>query len=178
MKKYNNTFNSILKQYSSNIFEEMFDYVPEDIKKAVIDKGAYLNVEYSFIINEKEYQVDFMIQKQAKSVKFSFALISETDENPLGITGTGDSHLVFGAVANIFKRFVDEYSNRFNKITFIGSKKDKNRTRLYDRFCKTSWMKSNFDIDIEDDNDVKYYTLIKKNYDDTDNIQNQRNMDV
>ena len=159
MKTYNETYNSVFEKFIS--IEESFDYVPENIEKNVFNKADHLNIEDTFDINEKTYQVDIRIYND-KTAKFLFALISGDDFNPLGITQTGDSHLVFGAVANIFKRFVSEYSDKFKKIIFIGSKKDKNRTRLYDRFVKNSWILSNFDVDIEDDFDVKYYILSKK----------------
>ena len=158
-----------MKNTFKNFFNESFDYIPDNIEKKVYDKFDSLNVEYSFKIEEKEYQVDFILNKKTKEVKFSFALISFDDGNPLGITNTGDSHLVFGAVANIFKKFVEDYSNQYNKIIFIGSKKDKNRTRLYDRWVKNSWLTSNFDVDIEDDFDIKYYILTKK-YDDSNAV--------
>lgn len=173
MNVFDKNVRNLIAEYSSDILEEIFDYVPENIEKNVIDKDDVLNVEYTFKINEKEYQVDFLLKKKDKSVKFSFALISELSNqnvSPLGLTGTGDSHLVFGSVANIFKKFIEEYSSRFEKLLFIGSKRDKNRVRLYDRFVKNSWITSNFSVDIRDENDVRFYTLTKKNHDNTENI--------
>ena len=174
MKTFNKNIQTIISEHNNIILNELFDYTPEDIQKAVIDKDNNLNIEYSFHINKKLYQVDFIINKQTKSVKFSFALLEREDENeevhPLGITRTGDSALVFGAVANIFKQFISEYSSRFDKVVFLGSKKDISRIKLYDRFSRNSWLNSIFDVDIRDDNDVKYYTLIKKSHDDINNI--------
>ena len=107
-----------------------------------------------------------------------FAIIGDEFENPLSIVGVGSSHKVFGAVANIFKRFTEEYRGEYKHIKFSAAKKDTSRVRLYDRFMKNSFVSDNFDVDIDDRDMIKFYLLTPKSNDDTQDIQEPRTMDV
>ena len=157
---------------------ESFDYTPEDIKKSERNKGHETDIEYGFYIDGYEYSVLVTIDNATKIASFIFAIIGDEFENPLSIVGVGSSHKVFGAVANIFKRFTEEYRGEYKHIKFSAAKKDTSRVRLYDRFMKNSFVVDNFDVDIDERDMIKFYLLTPKSNDDTKNLQEPRNMDV
>jgi hypothetical protein len=150
---------------------ESFNYVPEDVRENITENEDKLIAEYEFEINNRKYGMVISINKETGGGSLIFGLFDSEDvENPIGVTKTGSSHLVFSSVANLFKNFVERHKSDINKIEFSSSLKDRSRSKLYDRLVRHPWMRKNFTVDTRAWNDVKFYVLKLKN-DDSDNIQ-------
>lgn len=150
---------------------ESFNYVPEDIRENITENEDKLIAEYEFEINNRKYGMVVSINKETGGGSLIFGQFDAEDiENPIAITGTGSSHLVFSAVGNIFKNFVERHKGDINKIEFTSSLKDRSRSKLYDKLVRHPWMKKNFVVDTRSSGDVKFYVLKLKN-DDSDNLQ-------
>ena len=69
---------------------------------------------------------------------------------------------IFGSVANIFKQFITHHIRSIKEVYFTANKKDPSRVRLYDRFIHTGFIKTNFDVDIDERELIKKYILTPK----------------
>lgn len=141
---------------------ESLDYTPSDIKKTITNRPTEVDISYEFSVDSLNYDVVFSIKKDTKSVSFMFSITNEGYENPMSILNTGSSHKVFGAVANIFKKFLMEYVRQIKDISFTANKKDSSRVKLYDRFVGSNFIKTNFDVDIDDRDAIRIYILTPK----------------
>jgi hypothetical protein len=150
---------------------ESFNYVPEDVSENISENEDKLIADYEFEIGDNKYGVVISINKETGGGSLIFGLVDSDVPNPVGITKTGKSHLVFSAVANIFKNFVERHRNDINLIEFSSSLKDRSRSKLYDRFVRHPWLIENFNIDTRVRGDVKFYTL-KIKHDHSNNLQN------
>lgn len=144
--------------------QESFDYIPENINKTIKDRGNEVDVSYTFDIGKYSYDVVFSINKQTKSANFLFAITNEEFDNPIGVLSLepGMGQKIFGSVANIFKQFITHHIRSIKEVYFTANKKDPSRVRLYDRFIHTGFIKTNFDVDIDERELIKKYILTPK----------------
>ena len=157
---------------------ESFDYVPQDVRENISENEDKLIAEYEFEIGDRKYGMVIAINKETGGGSLIFGLFDSDDvPNPIGISKTGKSHLVFSAVGNLFKNFVERHRGDINKIEFTASLRDRSRSKLYDRLLRHPWMINNFTVDTRVSGDVKFYVIKLKN-DNTDTLQDQRGMDV
>lgn len=165
------SINNLMITFEEWLMVESFNYVPEDVRENISENEDKLTAEYEFEIGNRKYGMVIAINKETGGGSVIFGLFDSEDvENPIGVTRTGNSHLVFSAVGNLFKGFVEKHRGDINKIEFSSSLKDRSRSKLYDKLIRHPWMRRNFSVDTRVSGDVKFYTLKLKN-DNTDTLQ-------